>query len=135
MADDSKNNQQASVNEEKEIKEEAAKNKNELPDIKPGMTVRVHQKIKDVNKKGEEKERLQAFEGIVLEHKHGHEQGATITVRKISYGIGVEKIFPLKSPTIDHIEILKTAKVRRAKLGYLREHKKRLKETIVSAAK
>lgn len=85
--------------------------------IKAGDTVRVHQKIKD--EKG--KTRLQAFEGIVLARKHGDEPGATFTVRKIVDGIGVEKIFPLYSPMIDKIEILRRSKVRRAKLYYIRE--------------
>jgi large subunit ribosomal protein L19 len=84
--------------------------------IKPGDTVRVHQKIVD---KG--KTRIQVFEGIVLARKHGDEPGATFTVRKISQGIGVEKIFPLYSPLIEKIEIVKRAKVRRAKLYYIRE--------------
>lgn len=84
--------------------------------IKPGDTVRVHQKIVD---KG--KTRIQIFEGLVLARKHGTEAGATFTVRKVSSGIGVEKIFPLYSPLIDKIEIVKRAKVRRAKLYYIRE--------------
>ena len=84
--------------------------------IKPGDTVRVHQKIVD---KG--KTRLQVFEGIVLARKHGDEPGATFTVRKVSQGIGVEKIFPLYTPLIEKIEIVKRAKVRRAKLYYIRE--------------
>ncbi len=84
--------------------------------IKPGDTVKVHQKIVD---KG--KTRLQVFEGLVLARKHGDEPGATFTVRKVSQGIGVEKIFPLYSPLIEKIEIAKRAKVRRAKLYYIRE--------------
>jgi len=101
------------------------------PEIKPGMTIRVHQKIKEKNPKGEEKERIQVFEGLVLARKHGREIGATITVRKISEGIGVEKIFPLHSPTIAKIEVKKKAKVRQAKLNYLRTYQKRLKEKSV----
>lgn len=84
--------------------------------IKAGDTVRVHQKIQD---KG--KTRLQVFEGLVLARKHGNEAGATFTVRKVSEGIGVEKIFPLYSPMIDKIEIIRRSKVRRAKLYYIRE--------------
>ncbi len=84
--------------------------------IKPGDTVKVHQKIVD---KG--KTRLQVFEGIVLARKHGDEAGATFTVRKVSSGVGVEKIFPLYTPLIEKIEIVKRAKVRRAKLYYIRE--------------
>jgi large subunit ribosomal protein L19 len=100
-------------------------------DIKPGMTIRVYQKIKELNTKGEEKERIQYFEGIVLAKKHGQEAGASITVRKISDGIGVEKIFPLNLPSITKIEIKKEAQVRRAKLYFLkRGYKKRLKEKV-----
>ena len=84
--------------------------------IRAGDTVRVHQKIQD---KG--KTRLQIFEGVVLARKHGNEPGATFTVRKMASGVGVEKIFPLYSPNIDKIEIVKRAKVRRAKLYYIRE--------------
>jgi len=101
-------------------------------ELKPGMTVRVYQKIKELNSKGEEKERVQYFEGIIIAHKHGKEIGATITVRKISEGIGVEKIFPLNLPTITKIEIKKQAKIKRAKLYFLRSgYKKKLKETVV----
>jgi large subunit ribosomal protein L19 len=84
--------------------------------LKAGDTVRVHQKIQD---KG--KTRLQVFEGVVLARKHGTEPGATFTVRKVASGVGVEKIYPLYSPNIDKIEIVKRAKVRRAKLYYIRE--------------
>jgi len=98
-----------------------------LSAIKPGMTVRVHQKIKEKGPKGE-KERVQIFEGIVLGRRHGSQPQATITVRKISEGVGVEKIFPLYSPTIVKIEPVKQARVRQAKLYYLRSYKKRLKE-------
>lgn len=114
-----------------ETKQEEKEEKN-IPDIKPGMTVRVHQKIKETTPKGEEKERVQIFEGMVLARKHGRETGATITVRKIaSGGIGVEKIFPLKMPTIAKIEVIKQAKVKRSKLYYLRNYKKKLKETLL----
>ncbi len=84
--------------------------------LKAGDTVRVHQRIQD---KG--KTRIQIFEGLVLARKHGNEPGATFTVRKVASGVGVEKIFPLYSPNIDKIEIVKRAKVRRAKLYYIRE--------------
>jgi large subunit ribosomal protein L19 len=100
-----------------------------IPALKPGMTVRVYQKIKELNAKGEEKERIQYFEGMIIAKKHGKEKGATITVRKVSNGVGVEKIFPLNLPTIDKIEIKKQAKVKRAKLYFLkRGYKKKLKE-------
>ena len=84
--------------------------------IRAGDTVRVHQKIQD---KG--KTRIQIFEGTVLARKHGDEPGATFTVRKVSSGIGVEKIYPLYSPLIDKLEIVRRSKVRKAKLYYIRE--------------
>ena len=84
--------------------------------LRAGDTVRVHQKIQD---KG--KTRIQIFEGLVLARKHGDEPGATFTVRKVSGGIGIEKIYPLYSPLIDKLEIVKRAKVRRAKLYHIRE--------------
>ena len=101
--------------------------KQPLPEIKPGMTVKVHQKITEKGPKGD-KERIQIFEGIVLSKSHGKHDGATITVRKISEGVGVEKIFPLAAPTVVKIEPVKQAKVKKAKLYYLRGYKKRLKE-------
>ena len=85
-------------------------------DLRAGDTVRVWQKIAE---KG--KFRLQAFEGLVLARKHGKEAGATITVRRVASGVGVEKIFPLYSPMVDKIEVLKRSKVRRAKLYHIRE--------------
>ena len=97
-------------------------------DIRPGMTVRVHQKIKETTPKGEERERIQVFEGIVLACKGKDKHSATITVRKIASGVGVERIFPLRLPTIAKIEVMKALKVRRSKLYFLRTHKKRLKE-------
>jgi len=107
--------------------------KKKIPEIKPGMTVRIFQKIKEQNIKGEEKERTQYFEGIVIARKHGKEKGATITVRKVSDGVGVEKIFPLNLPTIEKIEIKKQEKVKRAKLYFLRKgYKKKLKEVKIS---
>lgn len=90
--------------------------KKNLPDIRPGDTIRVHQIIKEG-----EKEKVQIFEGIVIAKKHRKEIGATVTVRREVSGIGVEKIFPLHSPLIQKIEIVKKGKVRRAKLYYLRK--------------
>ena len=96
----------------------------DLPDVKPGHVVRVHQKITEVKgsgKKQEIKERVQIFEGLVLGRKGGKGINATITVRKISGGIGVEKVFPLNAPTIEKIELIKITKTRRAKLNYMRD--------------
>jgi large subunit ribosomal protein L19 len=101
-------------------------------DFKAGDTVRVWNKILE---KG--KIRLQAFEGLVLCRKHGTETGATFTIRKVASGVGVERIFPLYSPNIDKIEILRKSKTRRNKLYYIRtkavkEVKKRLKSITIS---
>jgi len=92
--------------------------KQNLPEIKPGDTIRIYQRIKEKNK-----ERLQPFEGVVLARKHGKGISATITIRKVVSGIGVEKIIPIHAPTVEKIEILKRGKVRRAKLYYLRTAK------------
>lgn len=100
-------------------------------EVRPGNTIRVHQKITETNPKGEEKERIQVYEGIVIGMR-GDGASRTMTVRKISEGIGVEKIFPLALPSIVAIELLKTARVRRAKLAYLRTSKKRLQERAAS---
>src|SRR5215510_6098687 len=87
------------------------------PAIKPGDTVKVHVKVREG-----EKERIQVFEGMVIGLHRGGAR-ATFTVRKVSFGQGVERIFPLHSPTIDRIEVVRGAKVRRAKLYYLRDLK------------
>ena len=89
--------------------------KTTVPDFQPGDTVRVHVRIKE----SETKERLQAFEGVVIARKHGGVR-ETITVRKTSFGIGVERIFPLHATIVDHIDVVKRGHVRRAKLYYLR---------------
>ena len=86
-----------------------------IPDFQPGDTVRVHVRIKE----SETKERLQVFEGIVIARKHGGVR-ETITVRKTSFGVGVERIFPLHATIVDHIDVIKRGRVRRAKLYYLR---------------
>jgi large subunit ribosomal protein L19 len=96
--------------------------------LKSGMIVKVHQKIKETNRKGEEKERVQIFEGIIINIKHGNEAGSTITVRKISGGIGVEKIFPVYSPIVENIELVRQMRVKQAKAGFIRTYKKKLRE-------
>lgn len=109
---------------------EVQKEKREIPDIKVGMLIRIHQKIKELDAKGKIKERIQVFEGLVIARHGGNEPGATFMVRKIaSGGVAVEKIYPLHLPSILKIEILKKHKVKRAKLYYLRgKYKKKLKE-------
>src|SRR5438105_11381979 len=89
--------------------------RNNIPEFQPGDTVRVHVRIKE----SETKERLQAFEGVCIARKHGGAR-ETITVRKTSFGVGVERIFPLHATIIDHIDLVKKGHVRRAKLYYLR---------------
>ena len=89
-----------------------------LPQIRPGDTLKVHQKIKEGNK-----ERIQIFEGIVIARKHGKGISATITVRKVVDGVGVERIFPIHSPSIAKIEVIRSGKARRSKLYFLREAK------------
>ena len=86
----------------------------EVAPVQVGDTVRVHVKVKEGSR-----ERIQVFEGTVIAKKHGGIE-ETITVRRISYGVGVEKVFPVHSPSIDHIEVVRNGKVRRAKLYYLR---------------
>ena len=85
------------------------------PAFQPGDTLRVHVRIKEGNK-----ERLQAFEGVCIARKHGGVR-ETLTVRKVSFGVGVERIFPLHATVIDHIDVIRRGKVRRAKLYYLRD--------------
>ena len=97
------------------IKElESQQLKKEMPVINVGDTVRVHVKIKEGSR-----ERIQVFEGIVIAKKHGGLE-ETFTVRRLAYGVGVEKVFPVHSPSIDHFEVVRNGKVRRAKLYYLR---------------
>lgn len=88
---------------------------NKFEGLKPGWTVKVFHKIKEG-----EKTRIQAFEGLIIAHKHGAQAGGTVTVRKVLGGIGVEKIFPVFLPTIDRVEVVRKSKVRRSKLYYLR---------------
>lgn len=95
--------------------------------IETGMTLRIHQIIKDVTSKGEEKERVQIYEGLVIAVK-GAGVGKTMTVRKISNTIGVEKIFPLNLPSLSKIEVVKKARVRRNNISFVRKSKKRMRE-------
>jgi large subunit ribosomal protein L19 len=111
-------------------KVESADLKKALPQLNPGDTVRVHVRVKETSVKEEikgkpketERERVQVFEGVVIGLR-GSGARATVTVRKVSFGTGVERIFPLHARTIEKIEVVKHARVRRAKLYFLRERK------------
>ena len=114
---------------------EAGMLRTDLPKIAPGDTVKVHVKVKEG-----EKERIQVYQGVVIGIRGGGMR-CSFTVRKISAGIGVERVFPLHSPSIDHMEILRSGKVRRAKLYFLREKlgkagrlKERRRPDVVAAA-
>jgi len=96
------------------VKYIADRKRSDVPAFRPGDTIRVHVKIKEGDK-----ERIQAFEGTLIA-RHNTGMGETITVRKMSFGQGVERIFPVHAPVIDRIELLRTGKVRRSKLYYLR---------------
>lgn len=97
------------------VEEATRENKTTFPDFKSGDTVNVHVKIKEGNK-----ERIQQFQGTVIQRKNLNTNGETFTVRKVSNGIGIERIFPLLSPNLDKIEVLKRGDVRQARLFYLR---------------
>ena len=103
----------------------------DLPAFRVGDTLRVHVKIKEG-----EKERVQVFEGVVIK-RHDHDSHATFTVRKVSYGVGVERVFPLHSPRIDRLEVVTRGRVRRNRLFYLRDRrgkKARIKTRIAERA-
>ncbi len=111
----------------KVVEQEFATEREGFPDFKPGDTINVHVKIREGNK-----ERIQQFQGTVIQRR-GEGNGASFTVRKVSNGIGVERIFPVISPSIQKIELLRKGKVRRAKLNYLKgRHGKaaRIKEKL-----
>jgi large subunit ribosomal protein L19 len=91
-----------------------------LTDLRPGWSVKVFQKIKEGSKT-----RTQAFEGIVIARKHGNTAGGTVTIRRSSSGIGVEKIFPIYLPSIEKVSVIKKSGVRRSKLYYLRDKSSR----------
>ena len=123
---------------------EAGNLKKNLPRLMPGDTVRVHVRVKETSVKEEikgkpkvlERERVQVFEGVLIGLR-GSGTKATMTVRKVSFGQGVERIFPIHAPTVDKVEIVKHARVRRAKLYYLRERKgkaSRMKERRTAPA-
>jgi large subunit ribosomal protein L19 len=97
------------------VEQEFAKVREKFPDFKPGDTINVHVKIKEGSK-----ERIQQFQGTVIQRRGAGTNGESFTVRKISNGVGVERIFPLVSPSIDKVDLIKVGKVRRAKLYYLK---------------
>ena len=106
--------------------------KTDIPTFRPGDTVKVHAKVRERGK-----ERIQVFEGVVIRMKRGAKR-STFTVRKISFGVGVERIYPLHSPNVAKIEVIRYGKVRRAKLYYLRDKRgkaARIKERRIFAAK
>lgn len=110
------------------VEQEFAKVREAIPSFKAGDTINVHVKIKEGNK-----ERVQQFQGVVIQRRGSGTNGETFTVRKISNGVGVERIFPIISPSIDKIEVVKLGKVRRAKLFFLRGRQgksARIKEKI-----
>jgi len=99
----------------KSLEEENNERRNSFPEFKAGDTVNVHVKIKEGNK-----ERIQQFQGTVIQRKNPNSNGETFTVRKVSNGIGIERILPLLSPNLDKVDVLRRGKVRRARLYYLR---------------
>ena len=101
------------------VKLQEAQVRKDIPEFRPGDTVRVHVRLKEAEG---EKERIQPFEGVVIS-KRGRLTSASFTVRRVSFGIGIERIFPLNSPTISSIEVVNQGRVRRAKLYYLRGRK------------
>ncbi len=110
------------------VEAEYQENRQNFPNFQSGDTVNVHVKIKEGNK-----ERVQQFQGTVIQRKHPNTNGETFTVRKVSSGISVERIFPLLSPNLDKVEIVRKGRVRRARLYYLRSRKgkaARIKEKL-----
>lgn len=110
------------------VEDDILSGKAQHAEFKPGDTINVHYKIKEGNK-----ERIQQFQGTVMQIRNGNSTGETFTVRKVSSGIAVERIFPILSPNIDKIELLRKGKVRRARLFYLRGRKgkaARIKEKL-----
>ncbi len=105
-----------------------------IPEIKPGMVVRVHEKIEDTNAKGEKRNRVQIFEGLVMGIR-GAGASRNFRVRKVTDGFGVEKIYPISSPNVTKVEVLKQMRVRRAKLSFVKDFGRRLKEVVTRKAK
>lgn len=91
-----------------------------VPEFSTGDVIRVHQRIKEVSEQGKERERVQIFEGLVISRTHGKGVNATFTVRKIASGVGVERIFPLHSPSIEKVEVVRRQTVKQSKLYYVR---------------
>lgn len=129
MAEEKKQDVAEATNEDTKQPETNEENMDRsFPDVKAGTQIRVHQEITDITPKGEEKKRIQIFEGLVIQRKHGKSADATITVRKESGGVGVEKIYPLNLPTIKKIEVVKQMRTRRAKIGFIRTKHRKLRE-------
>jgi large subunit ribosomal protein L19 len=115
------------------VEEDYKEKRSAIPSFKAGDTVNVHVKIVEGNK-----ERIQQFQGVVIQRRNPNSNGETLTVRKISNGVGVERIFPVISPSVDKIELIKQGVVRRARLFYLRDKAgkaARIKEKIVNTSK
>ena len=101
-----------------------------MPIVKTGMVIRIHEKIQDVNAKGEPRERIQIFEGLVIGTR-GAGNSKSFVIRKESNGFGVEKIFPNASPAITKIEVVKQYKVRKRKLNFIKDFARSLRELVV----
>lgn len=127
--------EEATTNNEEEAVAEVKAEPIKATEVKPGMIVRVHQKVKETNTKGEEKERIQIFEGLVIAVKGHDAVSRSITVRKVTLGCGVERIFPVRSTAIAKIEVVKQMAVRRSKLYFARDSKKKLVEKKKPVAK
>src|SRR5437868_13612676 len=114
------------------VEQELGAKRSKMPSFKPGDTINVHVKISEGNK-----ERIQQFQGVVLYRRGAGTNGESFSVRKVSNGVGVERIFPIVSPSIDKIEFVKTGKVRRAKLYYMKGRQgksARIKEKLANVA-
>lgn len=121
---------QTPTEEEQQLPEPVYKSKLiDFDELKPGQTVRLHERIIDISPKGEERQRVQVFEGMIIGLR-GSGVSRTLTIRKLSGGVAVEKIYPINSPVIAKIELVKTARVRRAKLTFLRNLKQRFKRKL-----